>query len=76
MNELDMDDLTFETGLRELEATVAKLENGDLTLEESLQLYERGQQLAAYCNQQLEQASLRVDMLSADGEIKPMTSDA
>ena len=71
-----MDDLTFEAGLRELEATVAQLENGDLSLEQSLQLYERGQKLAVYCTQQLEKANLRVEMLSADGEIAQMTSDA
>jgi exodeoxyribonuclease VII small subunit len=42
---------------------------GDLTLEESLALFERGQKLADYCNKQLEQASLRVEQLTADGEI-------
>jgi exodeoxyribonuclease VII small subunit len=62
-------ELTFEAALKELEATVARLESGDLTLEESLTLYERGQQLATHCQAQLEQATLRVEQLSADGEI-------
>lgn len=62
-------ELTFEAALKELEVTVARLESGDLTLEESLALYERGQQLASHCQAQLEQATLRVEQLSADGEI-------
>lgn len=66
-------ELTFETALQELEKIVAKLESGDLTLEESLGLYERGQQLATFCNQQLDQATLRVEQLTADGEIIELT---
>lgn len=62
-------ELTFEAALKELEMTVARLESGDLTLEESLALYERGQQLASHCQVQLDQAALRVEQLSADGEI-------
>ncbi len=60
---------TFEEALIELQATVEKLESGDLTLEESLAIYERGQQLVAYCSQRLENASLKVEQLSAEGEI-------
>ena len=60
---------TFEEALIELQATVEKLESGDLTLEESLAIYERGQQLVAYCSQRLENASLKVEQLSTEGEI-------
>jgi len=62
-------ELTFEAALQELEETVNRLENGDLTLDESLALYERGQQLAVHCQAQLEQATLRVEQLTGDGEI-------
>lgn len=62
-------ELTFEAALKELEETVNKLENGDLTLDESLALYERGQLLATHCQTQLEQATLRVEQLTGDGEI-------
>ncbi|MBP8002671.1 MAG: exodeoxyribonuclease VII small subunit [Chloroflexi bacterium] len=62
-------ELSFETALKELEATVTRMESGDLSLEESLTLYERGQQLATYCQTQLEQAALRVEQLTSDGEI-------
>ncbi len=64
-----LENMTFEAALEELEVTVTQLEMGELTLEESLALFERGQKLAAHCNQQLEQASLRVEQLTADGEI-------
>ena len=62
-------ELAFEQSLQQLEETVAKLEAGDLTLEASLALFERGQKLAAHCNELLDKASLRVEQLTADGEI-------
>ena len=67
--EINVDELTFEAALRELEATVSQLESGDMTLEASLSLYERGQNLAARCSRQLTEANLKVEQLSAEGEI-------
>lgn len=58
--------LTFEQAFKELEETVSKLEEGDLSLEASLELYERGQQLTAHCSQLLEQATLKVTQLGKD----------
>jgi len=65
----DEKELTFETAVAELEQIVSRLEAGELTLEESLALFERGQELAAYCNNLLDSASLRVEQLTEDGEI-------
>jgi exodeoxyribonuclease VII small subunit len=65
----EIGELSFEEALKALEETVAGLEVGDLTLEESLALFERGQKLAAFCNEQLENASLRVEQLTAEGEL-------
>jgi exodeoxyribonuclease VII small subunit len=62
-------ELSFEEALRALEETVNSLEGGDLTLEESLALFEKGQKLAAFCNERLENASLRVEQLTAVGEL-------
>jgi len=62
-------DLTFEEALQELESIVAQLETGDLSLEESLTLFERGQFLAKRCASQLDEATLRVEQLTQDGEI-------
>ena len=59
-----IDDLTFEQAFKELEETVARLEDGDLPLEASLALFERGQQLSAHCSRLLEQAELKVTQLS------------
>lgn len=63
--------LTYEYALAELEETVARLEQGDLSLEEALALFERGQALAKYCGDLLEKATLRVEQLTAEGEIAP-----
>ena len=68
MNE-DITNLTFEKALIELGKTVEQLESGELSLEESLTVFERGQRLAKYCNNLLEQASLKVEQLTSDGEI-------
>jgi exodeoxyribonuclease VII small subunit len=54
------DDLTFEQALAQLEAIVAQLETGDLTLEQSLNLHARGQVLAELCARQLDSAELQV----------------
>ncbi|HEY4688277.1 MAG TPA: exodeoxyribonuclease VII small subunit [Anaerolineae bacterium] len=59
-----IDDMTFEQAFKELEETVAKLEGGDLPLEASLALFERGQQLSAQCSRLLEQAELKVTQLA------------
>ena len=62
--------VSFEEALAELEAIVARLEEGDLSLEESLVLFERGQALADQCNEQLSAATLRVEQLTEHGEIR------
>ena len=54
---------TFETSLDELEQVVRELEGGDLPLERSLELFERGMALSDSCRQQLEAAETRVEML-------------
>jgi len=59
-------DLTFEQAFAELEESVRTLERGDLPLEESLALYERGQELAAYCAKLLDEAELKVQQIEAD----------
>lgn len=57
----------FEGSLAELEAIVARMERGDLPLEESLNLFERGMGLTKICRSSLETAELRVrNLLDAD----------
>ena len=57
------DELTFEEAFRELETTVRRLEEGDLTLEQAIFLYERGMLLAQRCNDTLDAAELRVQQI-------------
>ncbi len=61
----------FETAIAELESIVRKLEEGDLALEGSLQLYERGVQLSRYCHSRLEDAERRIEVLNERGQLKP-----
>ena len=61
----------FEAAIAELETIVKKLEEGDLALEQSLALYERGVQLSRFCHAQLEQAEKRIEILNERGELKP-----
>ena len=61
---------SFETCLDELEKVVKELEAGDLSLDRSLQLFERGMGLSDLCRKQLEEAETRVEMLiRRDGKI-------
>ncbi|WCR11202.1 exodeoxyribonuclease VII small subunit [Paracoccus stylophorae] len=66
----EIENLSFEDAMRELEATVGKLETGEATLEESIALYERGARLRAHCEKRLREAEERVEKitLSASGQ--------
>jgi exodeoxyribonuclease VII small subunit len=61
----------FEAAIAELEAIVKKLEEGDLALEQSLALYERGVQLSRFCHARIEEAEHRIEVLNERGELKP-----
>lgn len=54
---------SFESCLDELEKVVKELEAGDLSLDRSLELFERGMDLSEICRKQLEEAETRVEML-------------
>jgi len=60
----------FEAAIAELDGIVKKLEEGDLPLEQSLALYERGVQLSRFCHARLEDAERRIDLLTDRGELK------
>jgi exodeoxyribonuclease VII small subunit len=61
----------FETAIAELESIVKKLEEGDLALEQSLALFERGVELSRFCHARLEEAERRIEVLNERGELKP-----
>jgi exodeoxyribonuclease VII small subunit len=60
----------FETALAELEGIVKALEEGDLTLERSLALFERGVELSRFCHARLEDAERRIEILNERGELR------
>jgi len=61
-----IEDLPFEGAYAELESVVQRLEGGELSLEEALSLYERGQVLARHCQALLDRAELRVTVLDGN----------
>lgn len=68
----DIGDLSFEHALKELEQIVGRLERGDVELEESITIYERGEVLRAHCDKLLKQAEAKVEKITVDasGEAK------
>ena len=68
----DIQALSFEAALKELEVIVSRLERGDVELEESISIYERGEALREHCDRLLKQAEARVEKLvvGADGSPK------
>ncbi|MAQ36268.1 exodeoxyribonuclease VII small subunit [Thioclava sediminum] len=71
----DIDALSFEEAMKALEEVVGKLEHGDVPLDESIKLYERGAKLKEHCAKLLKEAEARVEKitLNADGAPKGTT---
>lgn len=71
----DIAAMSFEEAMKELEAVVGKLERGDVPLEESIKLYERGALLKAHCDKRLKDAEEKVARitLGADGQPAGLT---
>ncbi len=68
----------FEAALKELEKLVERMEKGELSLEESLKDFERGIELTRKCQQALQEAEQRVQMLSGrdvDADLVPFEED-
>jgi len=60
----------FETALEDLELVVEQLETGELSLEDSLEAFEKGVGLVKYCNQKLDEVEKKVEILVKDKEGK------
>jgi exodeoxyribonuclease VII small subunit len=61
----------FETALKRLEEIVKKLENGELSLDSALQLFEEGIKLSRFCHTKLEEAERRVEILVKNSSGQP-----
>lgn len=70
-----VDKMTFEEALGELEAIVRQLETGDVELEKSIAIYERGAALRAHCEGRLRSAELKVEQI-VQGASGPATEPA
>jgi exodeoxyribonuclease VII small subunit len=67
----DIKTMSFEKALAELEQIVQRLERGDVPLEESVTIYERGEALKRRCEELLRQAEARVEKITLDAAGKP-----
>ena len=67
----DVDQLSFERAIEELETIVKRLEDGKVPLEESVAIYERGEVLKRRCEHLLRQAEARVEKIALDATGKP-----
>ncbi|CCA93264.1 MULTISPECIES: exodeoxyribonuclease VII small subunit [unclassified Novosphingobium] len=67
----NIDALSFEDALRALEDVVRKLESGDVPLEDSITLYERGEELRKHCQKRLDAAQARIEKIVAGPDGMP-----
>ena len=75
MTDKPVETMSFEEALKELETVVGRLERGEVPLEESIQLYERGAALKARCEKKLAEAEEKVSKitLNAEGQATGLT---
>ena len=71
MTDKPVAEMSFEEAMRALEEVVGKLERGDVPLEESITLYERGAELKKRCETKLKEAEEKVAAITLDGEGNP-----
>ena len=67
----DLTGYSFEKAVAELESIVARLERGDVALDESIDIYERGELLKKHCEQLLSAAENRIEKIRLDRAGKP-----
>lgn len=71
----DIKEMTFERALKELEGIVGRLERGDVELEESIAIYERGEALRGHCDDLLRQAEAKVEKLTIGSDGRPKATE-
>ena len=71
MTETPIEEMSFEQAMRELEQVVGQLERGEVPLEESIALYERGDKLKKRCEAKLKEAEEKVAAITLDAEGQP-----
>lgn len=76
MTEKPVAQMSFEEAMAALEAVVSQLERGDVALEQSIALYERGAQLKAHCEARLKEAESKVELIRAEAGRATATTPA
>ena len=71
MTAIPVAEMTFEQAMADLEQVVTQLERGDVALEDSIALYERGAELKKHCEAKLKQAEEKVAAITLDGGNQP-----
>ncbi len=71
MSDKDVGEMSFEEAMRELEGVVGQLESGDVELEASIKLYERGAALKKRCEEKLKEAEEKVAAITLDEQGQP-----
>jgi exodeoxyribonuclease VII small subunit len=67
----DIKGMSFEAALKELEQIVTRLERGDVDLEQSIEIYERGEALRVHCDQLLKRAEAKVERITLGAQGSP-----
>ncbi|EAQ26886.1 exodeoxyribonuclease VII small subunit [Roseovarius sp. 217] len=71
MTDIPPSEMTFEQAMKELEQVVGRLERGDVALDESITLYERGAKLKKRCEEKLKEAEEKVAAITLDADGQP-----
>ena len=65
MSNIELEKLTFEEAMKELELLVDSLDKGDISLDEAIAAYDRGSQLKDYCQKKLHEAKMKVETIQS-----------
>lgn len=71
MSDVAVDEMSFEAAMAELEQVLGQLERGDVALDQSITLYERGAALKARCEKKLKEAEEKVAAITLDSDGNP-----
>ena len=73
MSNTELEKLTFEEAMQELEKLVDSLDKGDVSLDEAIAAYDRGSQLKDYCQKKLHDAKMKVETIQASENFDTIT---
>ena len=76
MSDAPVDKMSFEDAMKELESVVGQLESGDVPLDQSIALYERGAALKEHCQKKLAEAEEKVAKITLDADGQPKGTEA